>query len=156
MGRAAHAAANGGTTSSGTAAMTARTSVRARGRRPFGILDKSLRRRFDATARSSPLPRFSQQRARTARPVHVRRPLLDSLWSTTMAATPMDQPTALRCGDRPLHWDRCGRLWLCDRCGASLTYRAWMCGRTLDCGADRLRRPGPLAQRPLRHWKPYS
>jgi hypothetical protein len=68
----------------------------------------------------------------------------------------VDQPTALRCGDRPLHWDRCGRLWLCDRCGASLTYRAWMCGRTLDCGADRLRRPGPLAQRPLRHWKPYS
>ena len=72
-----------------------------------------------------------------------------------MSPAPMEQPAPLTCGDRPLHWDGHGRLWLCDQCGASLTYVRWTCGRTIECAADRVKRPPSLAQRPLRHWKPY-
>lgn len=53
---------------------------------------------------------------------------------------PMEEPAVLSCQDRPLHWDRIAKLWVCEACGASLTYDRWNCGATLECAADRLPR----------------
>jgi len=71
-----------------------------------------------------------------------------------MAATPMEEPAALSCGDQQLHWDRIGQIWLCARCGASLRYTSWSCGKSIDCRADAIERPRSLAIRHFRHHRP--
>lgn len=69
-----------------------------------------------------------------------------------MQRGPMDEPAEMSCEARRLHWDRIGKLWVCDGCGASLSYDAWNCGRPIDCRSDGLPRKRSLAFRPL-YWK---
>ena len=59
-----------------------------------------------------------------------------------MPSNPMNRPLSLQCEGRELHWDKIATLWVCDRCGVSLTYDAFSAGTELECGAQRL--PGAV------------
>lgn len=71
-----------------------------------------------------------------------------------MGSAPMEEPFRLTCGDQPLAWDRIAKLWACTRCGASLAYLSWSCGRRIECRADAGERPASLAIRRYRHYRP--
>ena len=55
-----------------------------------------------------------------------------------MGSEPIDEPMTLVCEGLPLHWDKIGKLWVCERCGSSLSYDAWTTGNAIECGAQRL------------------
>ena len=74
-----------------------------------------------------------------------------------MSSAPMEEPNRMSCQERRLHWDRIGMLWVCDACGASLSYDAWNTGSLLECRSDGLPRQRSMAGfRPL-YWRkrPY-
>jgi len=71
-----------------------------------------------------------------------------------MGSAPMEEPFRLSCGDQELAWDRIAKIWTCRRCGASLSYVSWSCGRRIECRAEATDRPASLAVRRFRHCRP--
>ena len=71
-----------------------------------------------------------------------------------MGSAPMEEPFRLTCGDSELAWDRIAKIWACHRCGASIAYVAWSCGRRIECRSENLDRPSSLAIRRYRHFRP--